>query len=493
MDPRTPVIIGVGQVVEPPRVLADAASRPSTMSLMATALRRAIDDSRSSITSLDELIAIKSIGWATADPAQLVATACGLAVSRTRLAPMGGDSPQRLVHALSRRIQNGEVNAVALVGAESLYTASVARKAGVVLAPETQPEHVESADMSIDNRVPFSDAELANDRILPTSFYPLFENARRRRMGWSLEEQREHLGRLWELMAKVAATNPFAWIKSAPSASLISTPSPTNRMIGFPYTKLLVANLPVDMGAAVVLTSFEEARRRGVSHDAMVFPHVGAEANDHWIVSERPQLDDSVAMREIWAALRARGVESDDVAHLDLYSCFPTVVQTAAEVIGIDPCDATRPPTVTGGLTFAGGPGNNYVTHSIASMVTALRNTESGRGLVTGVGWYATKHAWGVYGSSPPRQPFEFQDVQARVDASPTCATIQSDGPVRVESYVVTHRSDGERDKLTVVARRDDGARVLSRSTDVGLMARFEEDEMIDTVGATRDGTFHAE
>jgi acetyl-CoA C-acetyltransferase len=489
-DPRTPVIVGVGQVVESPQREVDLGTRPSPLALMVSALRAAISDTQSPVWSFDELIAVHSVGWSTADPALMVANELGIEVGRTRLTPIGGDVPQRLVHDCASRIVRGEIDAVAFVGAESLYTASRARKADVNLSWAVQSDDVAPAEMTGDQKVPFSEAERANGLVLPTEFYPLFENARRYRLGWTIAEQREQLGRLWANFARVAASNPYAWITSAPSGLEIATPSPTNRYIGFPYTKLLVANLPVDMGAAVILTSLNEAQRHGVPADQMVFPQFGAEGNDHWFVSERPTLDDSPAMRSIWSALQGFGADRDELDHIDLYSCFPTVVQTAADVIGIDPFDPSRVPTVTGGLTFAGGPGNNYVTHSIASMVTKLRVDSSALGLVTGVGWYSTKHAWGIYGSSPPQQPFRFRNLQNEIDATPKCPTRQDDGSVVVESYLVSHRPDGQRDRLVVVGRLGDGSRVISHSKDDELMARFEIEEMIATRGRVDKGLF---
>ena len=489
LDPRTPVIVGVGQVVERPHAEMDLVSRPSPSALMAAALRAAVQDTGSRTTwDFDEMIAVNSVGWTSADPALLVAAELGLDVRRTRKTPTGGDIPQRMVHDCARRILRGEIDSVALFGAEAIYTASRAHKSGVTLEWEIQPDSVAAAEMTSDETVPFSQNELAAGLAWPTEFYPLFENARRHRLGWSIAEQRERLGNLWANFARVAESNPYAWITQAPSPAEIATPSPSNRYVGFPYTKFLVANLPVDMGAAIILTSLGEARRRGVASDQMVFPHFGAEGNDHWYVSERPALDDSVAMRRIWSALREFGTGADELAHLDLYSCFPTVVQSAAEVIGIDAFDPSRVPTVTGGLTFAGGPGNNYVTHAISSMVTKLRDDPSSSGLVTGVGWFATKHAWGVYGSAPPTSPFSHRSVQAEVDATATCATRQGDGRVSIESYVVMHSHDGSAKKLVVFGRFDDGTRVLARAKDVDLMARFECEEMIGVRATVSDG-----
>ena len=455
---------------------------------MAAAAERALEDAGIAGRDFDEVVAVGSIGWPGADPARQVADATGIATTRTRQLATGGDTPQRLVHEAARRVQRGELGSLLLVGGEAIYTASSARKQGVAL-PWTVPPGSPSARHDHE-RVPFSEVEGAAGLVLPVEVYPLFENARRRRVGWTIVEHRERLGALWANFARVAATNPYAWITTAPVADQIATPSPTNRLVGFPYTKLLVANLPVDMGAALIVMSLAEARRRGVDADQMVFPQCGADGYDHWFVSERDALDRSVAMECIWSALRGFGETADGLDHLDLYSCFPSAVQMAAGVVGVDAFDPTRVPTVTGGLTFAGGPGNNYVTHSIAAMVAKLRAETGSRGLVTGVGWYATKHAWGTYSTSPPVHGFRHHDVQAEVDATPRCATRQSDGAVGVESFVVMHGHDGARERVVVVARFDDGARVVALSRDDALMERFETEEMLDARGVIRDATF---
>ncbi len=445
---------------------------------MCDALRGALEDAGDSGSrGFDELASINSIGWANTNPSQLVAAQLGLTIRRTRRTAVGGDVPQKLMHEYSRRIVAGELDSVAVVGSEALYSANVARREGV----ETNWDMSNARDVDVaaaEERLPFTDEEFSAGLAWPTEMYPLFENARRARRAWSFAEQRQHLGQLWERFAKVAETNPYAWIQVAPSANEICTPSPTNRLVGFPYTKLLNANLPVDMGAAYLVMSAGEAQRRGISRDRWIFPHCGAEGYDHWYVSHRPQFDDSPAMRAIWSQLHNFGVHADDLAHLDLYSCFPTVVQTAADVMGIDPLDPSRAPTVTGGLTFAGGPGNNYVTHSIASMVARLRESDGARGLVTGLGWYATKHAWGVYGSSPA-PTFQWSSIQETVDQQPTVTVASRDGEVRIESYVVSHRKDGARKKLVVATRHADATRTWARSEDDELMAEFEQREFI--------------
>lgn len=438
---------------------------------------------------LDEIVAVPSFTWHTNDPALLVAERLGVHVT-TGLLGVGGNTPQRFVHDAAKRILAGEVRTVALVGAEAMYARLLARREGHELGWVRQSDEVPSPLISTNDPAPLTAAEYAQGLNLPTNVYPLFENARRVRLGWTIDEHRDRLGRLWSHFAKVAATNPYAWIHDAPSPVDIITPRTGNRMVAFPYTKFLMANMPVDMAAGYIMTSFEHASSLGVSRDRMVFPHCGADANDHWLISDRPGLDDSPAMGAIWRSLTSFGVTTYDLGHLDLYSCFPTVVQTACDVLDIDAFDATRVPTITGGLTFGGGPGNNYVTHSIASMVDALRADPHTQGLVTALGWFCTKHSWGVYSASPPQEGFRWADPQSEIDRQPRCVSEQRDGEATVESYTVTHASDGTPERLIIAARTADGVRTWCHTTDEGLMTESESVELIGRVGVIQSDVF---
>jgi acetyl-CoA C-acetyltransferase len=458
---------------------------------MVEALERAAADSgaASMLANIDEIVAVSSFTWHTNDPALLVAQRLGLDVS-TRLLNVGGNTPQKFVHDAARRILSGELRSAAVVGAEAMYARLLARREGRALSWVMQSDDVPSPMIATIDPPPLTPDEYGQGLNFPTNVYPLFENARRARLGWSMQEQREHLGRLWSNFAQVAEANPYAWIRDAPSPETISRPSAENRMVAFPYTKLLMANMPVDMAACFILTSFEHATSLGVARDRMVFPHCGADTNDHWFISDRPQLDDSPAMRINWEALNGFGVTIDDVAHLDLYSCFPTVVQSACDVLRIDAFDPSRVPTITGGLTFGGGPGNNYVTHSIASMVDALRADSSSQGLVTALGWFCTKHSWGVYSASPPREGFRWSSPQDRIDLQPRCVSEQRDGLATVESYTVTHATNGEPERLIIATRTPDHVRSWSHSIDPALMDEAEVTELIGRTGEIRGDVF---
>jgi acetyl-CoA C-acetyltransferase len=178
----------------------------------------------------------------------------------------------------------------------------------------------------------------------------------------------------------------------------------------------------------------------------------------------------------------------DDVAHVDIYSCFPSAVQIGAAEVGLS---LDRQLTVTGGLCFAGGPGNNYVTHSIASMADALRADPGSLGLVTALGWYVTKHSIGLYSTEPPTGPFRRESPQAAVDALPRRGyTGDYDGPVTVESFTVMHERDGSPSLGIVACLLPDGRRAWGNVREPGPLKSLLSD---DPIGANAqlqaDGT----
>jgi acetyl-CoA C-acetyltransferase len=307
--------------------------------------------------------------------------------------------------------------------------------------------------------------------------YPIFEQAHRIGLGRSVADHLVAVSELWSGFSEVAAANPHAWIQQAYTPEQIRTPTPDNRWIGFPYTKLMNSNNAVEQGAALILCSAERAESLGVPRDRWVFPHSGTDAHDHYFVSERDDLRSSPAIRLAGrAALDLARVGVDDLAHIDLYSCFPSAVQIAAAELGIDP---TRPLTVTGGLSFAGGPWNNYVTHSIATMAGVLREDPGNIGLVTANGGFITKHAFGVYGTEPPAAPFRHADLQAEVDALPSRTLDEApDGPVDVESWTVMHGRDGSPESGLIVGLLADGRRAWGTTQDPAVLQTMLTEEL---------------
>ena len=248
------------------------------------------------------------------------------------------------------------------------------------------------------------------DLILPSFMYPLFETSLRASDGRSPEEHLRYMGKSFERLSRIASQNPFAWSRRLLTAAEIATPTPDNRYIGYPYTKCMNANINVDQSAALILTTEDSARSLGISEDKWVYPTGGADLNDIWHVTRRPCLHESPAIRNASRiALEQADITLDEIDKFDLYSCFPAAFEIARREIGIlegDPRDLS----VTGGLSFFGGPGNNYSMHAIATVVDLIRKDRSLKAMVTANGWYLTKHSVGIYAGSPSAHPWEDRD-----------------------------------------------------------------------------------
>ena len=216
--------------------------------------------------------------------------------------------------------------------------------------------------------------------LLPSHVYPMFEQALRIANNESSDEHRKRIGELWARFSAVAADNPHAWSREALPAEQIWQPGPDNRMISWPYPKLMNSNNMVDQAAVVVLCSAEKAAYLQIPRDQWVFPYAGTDSHDTYSIAERDELHRSPAIRIGGRrALELAGVGVDDLDYVDVYSCFPSAVQVAAAELRLPLDDPQRPLTVTGGLTFAGGPWNNYVMHSIATMTELLRGNPEAR------------------------------------------------------------------------------------------------------------------
>jgi len=322
-----------------------------------------------------------------------------------------------------------------------------------------------------------SPAEIAAGLLVPPHIYPLLESTLAARSGRNLDEQREWVGRVMAPFTRVAAARPeYAWFPEARSAAELSSVTPDNRLIAEPYTKLVNAMLRVDQGAALVLASVETAEAAGVPADRWVFPWAAADAYDVFLVSERPGLDKSEGIvAAAGAVFDAAGVGIEDVAYIDLYSCFASAVQMGAEAFGLDVLDP-RGLTVTGGLPYFGGPGNNYTTHAIATLVDLLRADPRALGLATGLGWFVTKHGVGLYSATPPPNGWRHADTsaaQAAIDATALDVVTGADaaGEATVDAFTVIHDREQGPLRVPVIATRPDGRRVCAVVEDAAFAA----------------------
>ena len=484
IDPRTPVIVGVGQAEQRSDSPADGRE---PIDLLADAARSADSDAhsrRSVAASADTAAVVQMVSWPYPDPGALLARRLGARdVRRTVTTTTGGNSPQMLMNALAADVRAGRCDIVLLGGAECVHTRWRARREPKQWLDWTHDDSPPCPEVLGDDRPGSSPYELAHRADAPTTIYPLFETALRARAGRGVDDHQRFVSELWSTFAAVAAANPHAWSRAAWSAEEIRSVSPDNRMVTFPYPKRMCANIDVDQAAAVLLCSHEAAVAHGVPSDQMVFPLAGADAHDHSFFTEREHLGAAPAIGVAGrAALSAAGSGIDDITRFDLYSCFPAAVELAMDALGLVGPEGgdTRPLTVTGGLGFAGGPANDYPTHAIARMIEACREDPGSVGLVHALGWYATKHSIGLYSSEPLEHGFVRVDpaeTQAEADALPSRDVAGAhDGEATVEATSVVFDRSGQPTHAILALLTTEGRRALATSDDIDAARDMTQD-----------------
>jgi len=459
-DPeRIPVIVGVGEVIDRPATPSEGLE---PMALMAEALRRADLDAGSQtglLSRLDSLDVVNLASWRYSDLARQLSDQLGVSPRHAVYNEVGGESPVRLIHEAALRIARGEAVVAAVVGAEAQSTAGKARKSGVDLPWTPFAKDGPKVPRGTDIVHPMATALGLSQ---PVSVYPMYDAASANSWGQTPAEALRESGEIWSRYAAVAAVNPTSWTRRASEPQAITTPTPDNRLIAWPYTKLMVANPMVNQGAAILLTSLAQARAAGIADDQMIHVLGGAAANEPRDFMARDQLTHSHAQDAVLERVRELAGEAGFAA-LELYSCFPTVPKMARRSLGLG--DDVEP-TVTGGLTFFGAPLSNYMTHAAAAMVRRLR-TERGKGLVYGQGEFVTKHHALVLSSSHPDNPIDPNySVQAQADVrrGPSPVVVEpAPGPATVETFTILYERDGSVLHGVVMLRTDAGERTLCR------------------------------
>ena len=490
-DPeRTPVVIASGQALERTDLV-------NPVDLMVRACESALTDVPALRDRIDRLSVVDIMTKVGPAPATELATRLGLGPDTAReVTTVGGNTPQWLVNRAASEIAAGTLSVTLIAGAEAIRSSRARRHQG--LHRDEGVADLAADPVVGDDRPGYGPAELAIALLAPIHVYPLFENVLAARAGRNAPAQRTVIGELMAPFTDVAANHPYAWFPERRTAKEIAAPSPDNRIVCEPYTKRMAAFLGSDQAAALVVCSLAAARRAGVA-DRSVFVWSGAEAVDVRFVSARPDQGRSPAIRAAGQALFAAATEAagrsvgvDDIERMDLYSCFPSAVQLSAEALGVA-TDDPRGLTVTGGLPYFGGPGNNYTTHAIATLTDLLRTgdgTGTRFGLATGLGWFVTKHALGIYGSTPPPAGFRRGDTtaaQSAIDRSAVDVVDGLDAPelATVVAATVWRDNDGSAAGAPVIARLADGRQMAVSPADGEVVAAMGSTDMPGLIGGS--------
>ena len=410
---------------------------------------------------VDAIVVVPVPMWTPRDPAATIAAGLGLDPRESWTTAEGGEAGIAALNWAAGRIAAGELRGVLIIGANTIRTLELAGR------EDAPPDWIQVEDRDGPQlglqRDGHSALEAAVGLDRPAHVYPVIENALRAAHGRTIADHQRFLGDLFAPFTEVAATNPHAWFPVRRTPEELSVPGPGNRMIVFPYTKLLNAVLATDQAAALFVADRSEVEALGADPDRLVSWWGGAEDRETaWCVSSRPDIAACPSMASAHdRTLAMAGTDVHGIARFDLYSCFPAAVEMACDVLGLDPFDP-RGLTMTGGLPYAGGPASAYTLHSVAAMVDHLREHPGDLGLVTGNGWYLTKHSSAVLGARPrPADlPPEAPPSTLHQDVRPV---VERAGPATVVSYTVLHDRAGDPEAAVAILEFADGARTVAR------------------------------
>ena len=500
-DWRTPILVGSGQITqrEP-----DPRAALGAMDLTAAAARKAAADAGAGdalLRALDTIVVLRSFSdtsWrfkspfgGPKNPPKSIANRVGAgSAKRLIYTHPGGNMPQWCVNRLFEMVTRGETGAAMICGGEALATQKAAERAKLTL-DWNEDAGGEPEVWGVATRG-WNDMEDRHRMAGAIFAYPLFENGIRRHLGRTVPEHLGKVGELFAHFAAVARANPLADRRQGYTAQQIAAVGPDNPYIGFPYTKLMNSNAFIDQAAAIILTSVGKARELGIPEDRWVYLHGCADAYDHWFISDRHNFHSSPAMRVVGEETQEMaGIGIGEIDKFDIYSCFPSAVQIACREMGIPQADP-RGLTVTGGLPYFGGPGNNYVTHSIAQMMDEVRKRPGSKGMVTANGNYVTKQSAGIYSTEPPKKAFAPKDpalYQAAINADKGPAVAEAaQGSGTIETYTVMHDRKGPSYAI-LFGRLGDGRRFIANTPeDPALLQEMVDRDFIGATGRVVHG-----
>ena len=491
LDPRTPVVVGAAEVVH--RDGPDFTPASAT-DLMVEAVREALESTGAATTvgTSVGIVLVPHGTWTESDPGRAVAAAIGAPAARSIRSELGVLQQSLLARATAEIIA-GANDVVVVVGGENRWSGVVAAKRGVDVpaAPELATAG-EPDEVIVPKEMVISPIEIERNLTTAAHQYAIIESALRHHLGRSIGAHQRELGALWARFAQIAADAPASWDTRSMNAEEIAFESDTNRMIAAPYPKWLISQWNVDQAAALIVTTVGVATRLDLDESRWVFPLAMAESNAVIPMPERAELHRWPASQLVARrALDSAGVGLDEIGPIDLYSCFPAAVEVQAREIGVS---TDRDLTLTGGMTFGGGPFNNYSLQGAAAMVRTLRGDVEARiGLTSAVSGLLTKPAVTIWSNRPPKTPFVALDLtDEAIAATARCevdAHLSGSGVV-VGATVVPAR-DGS--CTTVAVIEIDGVRTVAQSHDATLGERLmTSDPVGHPVVVDPPGTFVA-
>jgi len=390
---NTPVVIGISSIQQK----GSYDDLDEALILMEKATQKAISDSTNpNIVNYIDQIQIPKGFWKYRDPGKWIAKRNGMKSAKTTVTKIGV-LQQNLINTACKDIVDGKINASLIIGGEARYKKIQALKENKVFVEtelNTNPDYYVKADHDLQNQ-----DEKDELGLMAVGYYAILETAYRAQKKLSIQEHKEKISELYEIFSKIAKENPDGWLDKSLVASEIIKVSKSNPLQALPYNKFHCTTWNVNQASAMIICSENLANNLDIPLSKRVYPVASSESNHMIAPIQRPHLSKSygldLAVKFIKDVCRDNNIEPN---LYELYSCFPIAVQMFSDSLGLN---ENQSKTVTGGMSFAGGPLNNYMIHSTVKMLSKIRSDHSNIGLVTGVSGMMTKQALALWSKKP--------------------------------------------------------------------------------------------
>jgi acetyl-CoA C-acetyltransferase len=484
---NTPVIIGVGFCQEK---LDDALACSEPAQLMINAVRDAARDAGSDALLMQlESISVEQGMWDYRNPGKLIADAVGCPDAKSILADLGVLQMTPLFNLLDA-IESGEQHIGVVTGGEAKYRELRAKINGQTISNTQQGEDTPAPDVYHPTPDPFAtEVEAAAGIFMPVELFSVIESAIRYSQGLSIDQHRDSIAALYSSFSDIASRNPHAWSQDIVPAEEIRNAVGKNAMLAFPYTKKHNSQWNVNQAVAIIVCSYGKAKELGLDKSRWIYPVAAAQSRHVVCLAQQKQLHSHPGT--VMAGERVyelAGISSKDITAADMYSCFPSSVQSFAHDLKLD---GVCPWSVTGSMAFAGGPYNHGALDGVARMVEVLREQEDGKtcyGLTSNLSGIFGKQAVALFSNQPNKNGYCFEDITEAVAAidKPLPVTGDFTGPARIAGYTVVFNKD-EPSHAFAYCDTPSGARTVAKSVDKALLTRMTQEEFVGRTVTVHD------
>lgn len=466
-----PVLIGIGNIQQKTNFY----ELDEALILMDKATKLAINDSSPAITKYIDEIRIPKGFWTYRDPGKWIAKYNNFKKRPITYVSKIGILQQSLINEAIKKIQEGEIKASLIIGGEARYKMIQALKNNLEFH-ETKLVNNPDFYLKADSELHLKE-EVNALGYMAVGYYAMIENAARNFHNIDINEHKKELSQLYSEFSKLASKNTNAWSNKTYSAKTIATVSKDNTYQAFPYNKLHCTSWNVNQASALILCNEDIADKLNIPQNKRIYPLISSE-NNHMI----PLLQRSNFYQPLGMQLAANAIldflkiNNLHIDLFDLYSCFPIAIKMFARSLGIT---TNHTNTITGGMSFAGGPLNHYLLNSTAQMAQKLRNTNNSIGLITGVSGVMSKQSFSLWSK---QKLIDFSHIDISEDSKlldrPVAISKKSYGIATIISYTVILKRNNQK-QVIIYADDEDKKRIVLTSCDSVLVKKMESDDLI--------------